>query len=26
VLGAANHRLLRENEELLAPLIRTKWL
>ena len=26
VLGAANHRLLRENEELLAPLFRTKWL
>jgi hypothetical protein len=26
VLGAANHRLLLENEELLAPLIRTKWL
>ena len=26
VLGAANHRLLRENEELIAPLIRTKWL
>jgi hypothetical protein len=26
VLGAANHRLLRENEELMAPLIRTKWL
>ena len=26
VLGAANHRLLRGNEELLAPLIRTKWL
>ena len=25
VLGAANHRLLRGNEELLAPLIRTKW-
>ena len=26
VLGAANHRQLRENEELMAPLIRTKWL
>jgi hypothetical protein len=26
VLGAANHRPLRENEELIAPLIRTKWL
>jgi hypothetical protein len=26
VLGAANHRLLRENEELTAPVIRTKWL
>ena len=26
VLGAANYRPLRENEELLAPLIRTKWL
>jgi hypothetical protein len=26
VLGAANHRLLRENEQLIAPLIRTKWL
>ena len=26
VLGAANYRLLRENEELMAPLIRTKWL
>jgi len=26
VLGAANHRALRENEELIAPLIRTKWL
>ena len=26
VLGAANYRLLRENEELIAPLIRTKWL
>src|SRR5215470_11845911 len=26
VLGAANHRLLHENEELIAPLIRTKWL
>jgi len=26
VLGAANHRLLREKEELIAPLIRTKWL
>ena len=26
VLGAANHRLPRENEQLIAPLIRTKWL
>jgi hypothetical protein len=26
VLGAANHRLLRENEQLIAPLIWTKWL
>jgi len=26
VLGAANHRLLRENEELIAPLVQTKWL
>ena len=26
ILGAANHRPLRENEELMAPLIRTKWL
>jgi hypothetical protein len=26
VLGAANHRLLRENEELITPLSRTKWL
>ncbi len=26
VLGAANHRLLRENEQLITPLIRTKWL
>jgi hypothetical protein len=26
VLGAANYRPLRENEELIAPLIRTKWL
>jgi hypothetical protein len=26
VLGAANHRLLHENEQLIAPLIRTKWL
>jgi hypothetical protein len=26
VLGAANYRLLRENEELIAPLIRKKWL
>jgi hypothetical protein len=25
-LGAANHRPLRENEELITPLIRTKWL
>ena len=26
VLGAANHRLLRENEQLITPLIRTKRL
>jgi hypothetical protein len=26
VLGAANYRPLHENEELMAPLIRTKWL
>jgi hypothetical protein len=26
VLGAANYRPLRENEELMAPLFRTKWL
>jgi hypothetical protein len=26
VLGAANYRPLRENEELISPLIRTKWL
>lgn len=26
VLGAANYRPLLENEQLLAPLIRTKWL
>jgi len=26
VLGAANHRLLRENEDLIAPLVQTKWL
>jgi hypothetical protein len=26
VLGAANHRLLRENEQLIMPLIQTKWL
>jgi hypothetical protein len=26
VLGAANFRPLLENEELMAPLIRTKWL
>jgi hypothetical protein len=26
VLVAANYRPLRENEELIAPLIRTKWL
>ena len=26
VLGAASYRPLRENEELMAPLIRTKWL
>ena len=26
VLGAANHRPLRENESLVAPLVRTKWL
>jgi hypothetical protein len=25
-LGAANYRVLRKNEELRAPLIRTKWL
>jgi len=26
VLGAANYRPLRENEHLITPLIRTKWL
>jgi hypothetical protein len=26
VLGAANYRLLRENEHLRMPLVRTKWL
>jgi hypothetical protein len=26
VLGAANYRPLHENEELMTPLIRTKWL
>ena len=26
VLGAANYRPLRENEELITPIIRTKWL
>ena len=26
VLGAANYRPLRENEALITPLIRTKWL
>jgi len=26
VLGAANYRPLRENEELLLPLLLTKWL
>jgi hypothetical protein len=26
VLGAANYRPLRENESLVAPLVRTKWL
>jgi hypothetical protein len=26
VLGAANYRPLCENEDLIAPLIRTKWL
>jgi hypothetical protein len=26
VLGAANYRRLRENGELITPLIRTKWL
>jgi hypothetical protein len=26
VLGAANYRPLRENEKLIVPLIRTKWL
>ena len=26
VLGAANYRPLRENEGLITPLIRTKWL
>jgi hypothetical protein len=26
VLGAANHRVLRENEEPITPVVRTKWL
>jgi hypothetical protein len=26
ILGTANYRPLLENEELMAPLIRTKWL
>jgi len=26
VLGAANYRQLRENEQLITPLIRTRWL
>jgi hypothetical protein len=26
VLGAANYRPLRENEDLIAPFVRTKWL
>jgi hypothetical protein len=26
VLGAANYRALFENEQLLAPFMRTKWL
>jgi hypothetical protein len=26
VLGAANYRPLRENEKLITPLIRRKWL
>jgi hypothetical protein len=26
VLGAANYRPLRENEQLIAPLVQTKWL
>ena len=26
VLGAANYRLLEENEQLIVPLIRRKWL
>lgn len=26
VLGAANHRLLRENEQLVTPFVKTKWL
>jgi hypothetical protein len=26
VLGAANYRPLRENEKLILPLVRTKWL
>jgi hypothetical protein len=25
-LGAANHRLLRENEQLITPFVKTKWL
>jgi hypothetical protein len=26
VLGVANYRPLRENKDLITPLIRTKWL
>ena len=26
VLGAANYRPLRENEDSIAPFVRTKWL
>jgi hypothetical protein len=26
VLGATNHRLLRKNEQLITPLVKTKWL
>src|SRR5260370_29142888 len=26
VLGASHHRLLRENEHLITPLLRTQWL